>query len=135
MRFALPLLLLAGTFPLAAQTPVDRFRSFRKMPPEIVMRDAAHLDPEHVRAEIDNESTRVLRITLEAGRTIPEHDDRGGVLVCLTECHLRFMAEGAPQDVHLRAGQTRWMKAEQRSMRNIGSGLAEMLYIESKAQE
>jgi len=113
-------------------TPVERFRAMRAMPPEIMIRDAARIDPERVRAEIDNESTRVLRITLEPARQIPDHDDRAGVLVCLTECHLRLVAEGRAQELHLRAGQTQWMKEDSRTLQNIGSRAAEVLYIERK---
>src|SRR5437660_8624512 len=115
MRFALPLLLLAGVMRSPAQPPIERFRRLPVMPPEIishdtVIRDAARIDPGHVRAEVDNETTRVLRITLEAARQIPTHDDRAGVLVCLTECHLRLTyTDGRTADVNLRAGQTRWM--------------------------
>jgi hypothetical protein len=134
MRFTLLFFLVpACTLTLAAQTPIERFREFRAtMPPEMVMRDAARLDPEHVRVEIDNESTRVLRITLEPSRQVPDHEDRAGVLVCLTECRLRLVSAAGPQEVRLRAGQAQWMKADQRRMQNIGSGVAELLYIESK---
>jgi hypothetical protein len=132
MRFALLPLLLAGALPCRAQIPFERFRPI--FPPDIishdtVIRDAARIDPSHVRVEIDNETTRVLRITLDAARQVPVHDDRAGVLVCLTDCRLSF---SGGEEVHLRAGQTRWMPEGRRTTRNVGSGTVELLYIESK---
>jgi hypothetical protein len=137
MRFTLAFLILAGTTPSAAQS-ADRFRRMPVMPPEIishdkVIRDAARLDPAHVRAETDNETTRVLRVTLEPARQIPVHDDRAGVLVCLTDCHLLLThPDGRAEELNLRAGQTSWLQEGRRSTRNIGPASVEMLYIEAK---
>ena len=140
MRFALACLLLAAALPVSAQVSPDRMERFLrvpKMPPEIIssdtiIRDAARIDPEHVRVEIDNDTTRALRIKLAVGSHVPDHDDRAGVLVCLNGCHLRFVSEGRDQDVHLRAGETLWMKAARRVARNIGASAVEWLYVESK---
>jgi len=97
--------------------------------PENVVRVGTRVDPIRVRVETDNETTRGLRINLDAGRQIPLHDDRAGVLVCLTECHLSLNGR---EEVHLRPGQTRWMTADRRITRNIGGSAVEVLYIESK---
>jgi hypothetical protein len=70
-----------------------------------------------------------LRINLDAARQIPLHDDAAGVLVCLTECHLSL---NGTEEVHLLAGQTRWLAADRRITRNTGRSAVEMLYIESK---
>ena len=97
--------------------------------PENVVRDGTRVDPIHVRVETDNETARVLRINLDAGRQIPLHDDPAGVLVCLTECPLSL---NGGEEVHLRPGQTRWMTADRRITRNIGGSAVEVLYIESR---
>jgi hypothetical protein len=133
MRFVLSLWVLAGAFALSAQPQFsDRMRFFRSMPPDIIMRDLARLEPQRVHVEVDNATTRVLRITLEANRQIGEHDDRAGVLVCLTDCTLRITGGGAGQSIMLRAGQTRWLEAGRRMLLNAGNAQVEMLYIESK---
>jgi hypothetical protein len=137
MKTFLCLLLLSiGALPLAAQ--VDRMVPARALPPEIVStdelpRNIVRVGALHVRVDFENERTRVLRLTMGAGDTIPSHDDRAGVLVCLAGCRLRFtLPDGKSQDVELKAGETRWMPEERRVLRNLGARAVEVLYIETK---
>jgi quercetin dioxygenase-like cupin family protein len=139
MRTSLCFLLLAiGGLPLAAQ-PDRRMFPARNFPPEVISQDELPRDivrvasARQVRVDFENDRTRVLRLTLAAGETIPTHDDRSGVLVCLAGCRVRFkMPGGDTQDVELKAGETRWMPDARRAARNLAGGPLEMLYIESK---
>jgi len=139
MRTSLCLLLLSlGALPLAAQ-PERRPRQMRPdFPPEIISpeelpRDIVRVAPTHVRVDFENDRTRVLRLTLAAGEAIPTHDDRAGVLVCLTSCHIRFtMPDGAAQDLELNSGETRWLPEARRTVRSTAALPFEMLYIETK---
>ena len=138
MRTCFCLLLLSmGALPLAAQ-PGRRMDPARAFPPEIISkdelpRDIVRVAPSHVRVDFENESTRVLRLTIAAGEMIPTHDDRAGVLVCSAGCRIHFsMPDGQRQVIELKAGETRWMPEARRVTRNIGAGAVEMLYIESK---
>ena len=139
MRTSLCLLLLAvGELPLAAQ-PVRRILPKPEFPPEIISQDELPRDivrvasVRQVRVDFENERTRVLRVTLAAGETIPTHDDRSGVLVCLAGCRIRFsMPGGDTLDVELKAGETRWMPDTRRAAHNLTGGPVEMLYIETK---
>jgi hypothetical protein len=107
-------------------------------PPEIISpeelpRDIVRVAPTHVRVDFENDRTRVLRLTLAAGETIPAHDDRAGVLVCLAACRIRFtMPDGTAQDLELKAGETRWLPGARRITRNLAALPVEMLYIETK---
>ena len=139
MRTSLCLLSLAiGTLPLAAQLEQRRLYPARHFPPDIISqeelpRDIVRVAPTHVRVDFENDRTRVLRLTLAAGETIPLHDDRAGVLVCIAACRLRFTTpDGKTQDVELKAGEARWMPDARRVTRNLADGPVEMLYIESK---
>jgi hypothetical protein len=123
MRFAVSVLFLAGAFSGNAQIPAERMR--RVFPPDIIAGD----NGVRVRVETDNETTRVLRITLDGAHQIPRLADHAGVLVCLTDCHLSF---SGGEELHLAAGQTRWMGEGRRAARNISNAAVEMLYIESK---
>src|ERR1035438_6736662 len=114
MRASLCLLLLAiGALPLAAQRD-RRMSQTPEFPPEIISkdelpRDIVRIAPTHVRVDFENDSTRVLRLSLAVGETISTHDDRAGVLVCLAACRIRFTTpDGQTQDVELKAGETRW---------------------------
>ena len=139
MRTSLCLLLLAiGELPLAAQ-PDRRMFPARDFPPEIVSQDELPRDivrvapARQVRVDFENDRTRVLRLTLAAGETMPAHDDRSGVLVCLAACRIRFsMPNGDTLDIELKPGETRWMPDARRGARNLAGGPLEMLYIETK---
>lgn len=106
-------------------------------PPDLIandspIRDVAKLDPKHVRVENDNQRLRVLRINLPTGESLPMHDTRDGVLVCLTACSLAVTNPvGYVRDVKLEAGQTLWMPGERHRVSN-GGNAAEFLYIEAK---
>ena len=117
---------------LAAQNfPQRRFPGV----PEIVLppNDILTIDPKHYRLEFENEKVRALRVTLGPDETVPMHDAAAALLVCLTECHLRFTPpSGRVQDVHMEAGQTRWIWDDDRSEKNLSTHKLEMLVIEVK---
>jgi hypothetical protein len=81
---------------------------------------------------------RVLRLTLKPGETVPVHDDKDALFVCLAaglskECSIRLTRPGgSPQDIHLQAGQSRWIYADTRSEKNLGTKPLEILVIETK---
>src|ERR1035437_8268868 len=138
MRTSLCLLLLAiGAMRLAAQSERREFPG-RNMPPEIVSPEELPLDivrvaSTNVRVDFENGRTRVLRLSTAAGETIPTHDDRAGVLVCIAGCRIHFsMPDGKAQIVELKAGETRWMTEARRVTRNLADAPVEMLYIETK---
>ena len=139
MRTSLCLLLLAiGAMRLAAQPEQRRLYPPRTFPPDIISqeelpRDIVRVASTHVRVDFENDRTRVLRLTLGAGESIPLHDDRAGVLVCIAGCRIRFtMPDGKTQDVELKAGETRWLPDARRVTHNLADGPVEMLYIETK---
>jgi hypothetical protein len=133
-------LLFLLALPLGAQ-PKPTIRMPRPFPPDIVsqddlIRDVMRVGFAHVTVDVENDRSRVLRFKLAPGEAVPTHDDRAGVLVCLTGCRLRFTApDGHTQDLELKAGETRWLPAERRITRNIASEALEMLYVESKRSQ
>jgi len=96
------------------------------------IRDVARLDPKHVRIDTENPRIRVLRITLAAAETLPLHDSRDGLLVCLTACSLALTNPvGYVREVKLEAGQNQWIPAERHKLATT-AGAVELLYIEAK---
>jgi hypothetical protein len=81
---------------------------------------------------------RVLRLTLKADEVAPVHDDGDALFVCLAvgpgkDCHLRLTRPGGRgQDIHMQAGESRWIYADTRSEKNLGAQPLEMLVIEPK---
>jgi quercetin dioxygenase-like cupin family protein len=138
MRTSLCFFVLAiGALPLAAQSDRRMFPP-RNFPPDIVPqnvidRDILRLGSSHVTVDFENDRARVLRLTLAAGESIPIHDDRAGVLVCVAACHIRFTRpDGQSQDVELKPGETRWMPDARHATLNIADAPLELLYIEPK---
>jgi len=127
------LAILLFSLPAAAQ---GRFR-LPQFPPDVIahdspIRDLAKIDTRQVKVDTENQRVRVLRIALDAGASLPMHDARDGVLVCLTACSLTVTNPvGYVTEVKLEAGQTLWMAAGRRRIANSG-GAVEMLYIEAK---
>src|SRR5450759_977441 len=140
MRTSFCLLSLAiGALPLAAQIERRMLDPARNFPPDIISQEELARDivrvasTHHVRVDFENDQTRVLRLTLGAGESIPLHDDRAGVLVCIAGCRMRLTTpDGKAQDVELKAGETRWMPDARRAARNLADGPVEMLYVETK---
>ena|SRR5437868_13204365 len=111
----------------------------REFPPDIVppevlkSKDALVADPKHYKLELENDHMRVLRLTLKADEVSPVHDDRDALFVCIKECHLRLTRPGErSQDIHMQAGESRWIYADTRSEKNLGSQSLELLVIETK---
>lgn len=129
------LAVLLFCLPAVAQ---DRFRR-PQFPPDVIahdspIRDLAKLDTKHVRVDSDTARMRVLRITLAANESLPMHDSRDGVLVCVAACSLAITNPvGYVRDVKMDAGQTLSMSAERHRFTNTGSA-TELLYIEFKRQ-
>jgi beta-alanine degradation protein BauB len=104
------------------------------IPPEVLKtRDVLRVDTMHYRLDFENDKMRVLRLTLKPSETVPMHDDKDALVVCLKECHVRFTSpNGRPEDIHMEPGASRWIYGETRSERNLGTKPVEMLFVETK---
>jgi hypothetical protein len=105
------------------------------IPPEVLKtRDPLQVDTLHYRLDFENEKMRVLRLTLTPSETVPMHDDKDALVVCLKECHVRFTSpNGRSEDIHMEAGTSRWIYGETRSDKNLGTKPVEMLFVETKS--
>ena len=109
------------------------------VPPEVLKgKDALAADPKHYKLQLENDHMRVLRLTLKADEVSPVHDDRDALFVCVAAgsekaCHLRLTRPGdRSQDIHMQTGESRWIYADTRSEKNLGSQPLELLVIETK---
>ena len=130
------LLLVLSTVLLAYGQKGDRPEI---IPPEVLKgKDAVEADPKHYKVDFENDRMRVLRLTLKADEVAPVHDGRDALFVCLAAgsdkaCHIRLTRPGGhSQDIHMQAGESRWIYADTRSERNIGPQPLEVLVIETK---
>ena len=105
------------------------------VPPEVLKgRDALAADPKHYKLDLENDHMRVLRLRLKSDEAVPVHDDRDALFVCVVkDCHIRLARPGGrSQDIHMQAGNSRWIYADTRSEKNLSSEPLEMLVIEPK---
>jgi beta-alanine degradation protein BauB len=75
--------------------------------------DAAVVDPEHYRVELENEYARVLRVTIGPREKlrIHKHPDSGAVLVYLTDQNMRItLADGTASPSRYTAKTVRWVE-------------------------
>ena len=91
----------------------------RRFPPEVVPdlhRDPVKVDPEHYKVDFENDKVRIVHASLKPSEQGRAHEDPEGVIVCAKECHIRFTrGNGKVQDVHLAAGESRWVYDDSRS--------------------
>ena len=76
--------------------------------------DAALVDPEHYRVEVDNEYVRVLRVTIGPHEKLKlhRHPDTKAVLIHLTDQNMRITSpDGAQRASKYAAKQVRWVES------------------------
>jgi hypothetical protein len=116
-----------------AQNRFDRRQSF---PPDIVIErfiDVVKIAPKLYSVDRENEKVRVLRAKLPGDANVSFHDHRSGLLVALTDVHLRFRTpDGKGFDLHVPAGETRWFDADGHAEHNLNNRPCEFLFVESK---
>jgi hypothetical protein len=125
---------------LSQQAP-DRFFQPPSLP-EIIPpgfladRDPAVIDPQHFKVDLQNDRVRVVHLTMKAGEGSPMHESQTFLAVCIKECHLRLTKpNGKIQDLHMQAGDSRWVWEDTRSEKNLGNDPLEMLLIEIKREQ
>jgi hypothetical protein len=104
------------------QRPISQANRF---PPEMLLDrfiDVAKVAPQYFTVEKENSEVRVLRAKLDGSARIPLHDDRSGVMVALSDVHLRLTTPDAKfRDVHLGTGETLWLDGDTFSEQNLSS--------------
>ena len=107
------------------------------IPPEVLAdRDPVRVDPQHFKLAFQNERVRVVHLTMKGSEGSPMHEEPDILAVCLKECHVRLTRpDGKTQDLHMQAGDTRWVWEDTRSERNLSTEPLEMLLIEMKTKQ
>src|SRR5229473_8150904 len=149
MRNAIQTTLLIGVLAArsSAQQPVDRLQPAERLflhpqdrpeiiPPGVLAdRDPVRVDPQHFKLDFQNEHVRVVRLRLKGSEGSPMHEEPDILVVCLKECHVRLTRpDGKIQDLHMQAGDTRWVWEDTRSEKNLSKEPLEMLLIEMKTK-
>jgi len=97
--------------------------------------DPTKVEPKHYKLDFENEHVQVVSIHYGAHEKSGLHDHIGGVVVSLTEAHLRFTDEnGKVREVYSKPGEARWYPPFKHRVENLGDTPYEAVYIGVKGK-
>ena len=96
--------------------------------------DAVRVDPEHYTVVAEDERVRVVRIHYGVGEKSVMHTHPDGVLVTISDSHVRFTDEaGNSEEVRFKAGEAILAPGTAHLPENLGSEPIEGFLIELKS--
>src|SRR6266567_1913639 len=88
--------------------------------------DPTKVEPKHYKLDFENERVQVVSVHYGPHEKSALHDHPGGVVVSLTEAHLRFTDEnGKVREVSSKAGEVRWYPPFKHRVENLGDATYE----------
>jgi quercetin dioxygenase-like cupin family protein len=91
--------------------------------------DPTRVAPTHYRLGFENDHVQVVYVHYGPHERSPMHDHPAGVVVNITDGHLRFTDEnGKTQEIFSRRGEARWFPAFKHKVENLG-GTYEGVYV------
>jgi quercetin dioxygenase-like cupin family protein len=98
--------------------------------------DPVKVDPKHYKVEVDNSQVRVLRVKYGPGEKSVMHSHPFGVVVFLTDAHIKFHLPGGKSEVRDgKAGTAEMTPEETHLPENLGARAFEAILIEIKGTE
>src|SRR5260370_22790405 len=97
--------------------------------------DAVKVEPKHYKLDFENERVQVVSVHYGTHEKSALHEHRGGVVVILTEAHLRFTDEsGKTREIFSKAGEARWYPPFKHKVENLGDTSYDAVYIGVKGK-
>jgi quercetin dioxygenase-like cupin family protein len=97
--------------------------------------DPTKVEPKHYKLAFENESVQVVDVHYGPHEKSGMHDHPGGVVVVITEGHLRFTDEnGKTREVYAKPGESRWFPAFKHKVENLGDTTYNAVYIGMKSR-
>ncbi|MCW6003354.1 cytoplasmic protein [Micromonospora sp. CPCC 205371] len=94
--------------------------------------DPTITDPNLYRVIFENERVRVLEYRDEPGDHTHAHRHPDSVMVTLSAFRRRVASGGRNVDVELKAGEVRWVGAQEHTGENVGDTASHSIFIELK---
>ena len=92
--------------------------------------DPTKVEPKHYKLNFENEHVQVVSVYYGPHEKSAMHEHPGGVVVCLTEAHLRFTDEnGKVREVYSKPGESRWYPPFKHKVENLGDTPYEAVYV------
>jgi len=97
--------------------------------------DPVRVEPKHYARNFENEHVDVLSVHYGPHEKSGLHEHPGGVVVSLTEAHLRFTDEnGKVREVFSKPGEARWYPPFKHRVENLGDTTYDAVYIGVKGK-
>ena len=97
--------------------------------------DPVKVEPKHYTLNFENEKVQVVSVIYGPHEQSGLHDHPGGVVVSITEGHLRFTDEnGKTREVYAKPGEARWYPPFKHRVENLGETTYRAVYIGMKAK-
>jgi beta-alanine degradation protein BauB len=94
--------------------------------------DPVTTNPDHYRVRFENDHVRVLEYTDAPGDRTTRHEHPDSVMITLISFRRRLHADQAHRDVHIAAGTTAWLPAQQHAGEDIGDTPTHVVFVELK---
>jgi beta-alanine degradation protein BauB len=102
--------------------------------PTGLAQDPTKVEPKHYRLAFENEHVQVIYVHYGPHEKSVMHDHPGGVVVNVTDGHLRFTDQhGNVQEVASKHGEARWFPPFKHKVENLGDTAYDGVYIGVKA--
>ena len=97
--------------------------------------DPTKVEPKHYRLDFENEHVQVVSVHYGPHEKSALHEHPGGVVVILTQAHLRFTDEnGKVRDVFSKPGEARWYPPFKHKVENLGDTAYDAVYVGIKGK-
>jgi quercetin dioxygenase-like cupin family protein len=101
----------------------------------VLAQDPTKVEPKHYKLDFENEKVQVVTVHYGPHEKSVLHDHPGGVVVSLTEAHLRFTDEnGKVREVYSKPGEARWYPPFKHRVENLGDTSYEAVYVGIKSK-
>jgi len=97
--------------------------------------DPTKVEPKHYKLDFENERVQVVSVHYGPHEKSVLHDHPGGVVVSVTDAHLRFTDEnGKTREVYAKGGEARWYAPFKHRVENLGDTPYDAVYIGVKGK-
>jgi beta-alanine degradation protein BauB len=102
----------------------------------VLAQDPTKVESKHYHLAFENEWVQVVDVHYGPHEKSGLHDHPGGVVVVLTEGHLRFTdQDGKTKEVYAKPGESRWYPAFKHKVENLGETAYNAVYIGIKNKQ
>jgi len=101
----------------------------------LAAQDPTKVEPKHYKLDFENERVQVVSVHYGPHEKSRLHDHPGGVVVSLTDAHLRFTDEnGKVREVYSKRGEVHWYPPFKHRVENLGDTVYDAVYVGVKGK-